>query len=237
MSGSTSHLRLSRILQLQPPCRSNCMGDAEGNLINSENVQQFQLTQEERMLIVHRLHEVLRPFMLRRVKSQVLDQLPDKVEMVLRCEMSGWQKQLYRVIHHKALGTKDSTGNITFGPNAGVNNIIMQLRKACNHPYLFLNDWLIDEDIVRVSGKFELLDRMLPKLKAAGHRILMFSQMTQVMTILEKYFEMRRYDFLRLDGSTAADEREKRMFQFNDPNSPYFIFLLSTRAGKIKLTC
>lgn len=117
----------------------------------------------------------------------------------------------------------------------GMNNAIMQLRKICNHPYLFLNDWMIDDDLIRCSGKFELLDRILPKLMHAGHRILMFSQMTQCMTILEKFFEYRGYKHLRLDGGTSADEREKRMYMFNDPDSPYFIFLLSTRAGGLGL--
>ena len=87
----------------------------------------------------------------------------------------------------------------------------------------------------RASGKFELLDRMLPKLKAAGHRVLLFSQMTQVMTILERFFDYRHFMYLRLDGATSSEEREKRMYMFNDPDSPYFIFLLSTRAGGLGL--
>jgi len=80
-----------------------------------------------------------------------------------------------------------------------------------------------------------LLDQMLPKLKRAGHRVLMFTQMTAVMTIMEDYFALRGFLSLRLDGSTPADEREKRMFKFNAPDSPYFIFLLSTRAGGLGL--
>ena len=76
---------------------------------------------------------------------------------------------------------------------------------------------------------------MLPKLKAGGHRVLMFSQMTHAMTLLERFFELKGFAFLRLDGGTSAEEREKRMFMFNDPESPYFIFLLSTRAGGLGL--
>lgn len=186
------------------------------------------LTQEERMLIVHRLHEVLRPFVLRRVKDQVLDQLPEKIEKVLRCSLSGWQKKMYRSITMKGLSNKD-------GAFGGLNNTIMQLRKVCNHPYLFIRDYVIDENLIRAAGKFELLDRMLPKLKAAGHRVLIFSQMVEVMNFLEQFFIYRSFNFLRLDGNTAADEREKRMFAFNDPYSPYFIFLLSTRAGGLGL--
>jgi SNF2 family DNA or RNA helicase len=191
------------------------------------------LSQEEQLLIVHRLHEVLRPFVLRRVKDQVLDQLPEKTERVLRCDLSGWQRKLYKAIHTKSIASRDKNGEDCSA--GGLNNAVMQLRKVCNHPYLFLNDYYVDEDMVRSSGKFELLDRMLPKLKAAGHRVLMFSQMTQVMTILEAFFAMRGLSCLRLDGSTTSDEREKRMFMFNDPDSPYFIFLLSTRAGGLGL--
>ena len=192
------------------------------------------LSQEEQLLIVHRLHEVLRPFVLRRVKDQVLDQLPEKTERVLRCELSPWQRKLYRAIHTRNLAGQDADMKES-AANSGLNNTIMQLRKVCNHPYLFLNDYYVDEDLIRSAGKFELLDRMLPKLRAAGHRVLMFSQMTQVMTILEAFFAFRGFSCLRLDGSTSAEDREKRMYMFNDPDSPYFIFLLSTRAGGLGL--
>jgi ATP-dependent helicase STH1/SNF2 len=88
-----------------------------------------EISQEERLLIVHRLHEVLRPFVLRRVKSQVLDQLPDKVEKVLRCNLSGWQRKMYQSIVHKGLGAKKGDA-----PVGGLNNAIMQvtLRGRCS---------------------------------------------------------------------------------------------------------
>jgi len=192
------------------------------------------LSNEERMFIIHRLHELLRPFMLRRVKSEVLDQLPEKVEKILRCELSSWQKELYKQISQKAVA--ESSGVVEQSNSRGLNNVVMQLRKVCNHPYLFSPEgYHINENIIRSSTKFELLDRMLPKLRAAGHRVLMFTQMTAVMTILEDYFHYRNYMSLRLDGSTPAEEREKRMYKFNAPDSPYFIFLLSTRAGGLGL--
>ena len=67
---------------------------------------------------------------------------------------------------------------------------------------------------------------MLLKLKAGGHRILMFTQMTAVMTILEDYFQYRGYPCLRIDGSTPAEEREKRMFKFNEPDSVSTVFFI-----------
>ena len=207
-----------------------------GSSGSSDETDQM-LTNEERMLIIHRLHELLRPFMLRRVKSEVLDQLPEKVEKILRCDLSSWQKELYKQISVKAQADKSLTGNgFVEQPTRGMNNVVMQLRKVCNHPYLFSPEgYHINENLIRSSGKLELLDRMLPKLKAAGHRVLMFTQMTAVMTILEDYFTYRGYASLRLDGSTPAEEREKRMYKFNAPDSPYFIFCLSTRAGGLGL--
>jgi SNF2 family DNA or RNA helicase len=200
---------------------------------NTEEDQNQMLTNEERMFIIHRLHELLRPFMLRRVKSEVLDQLPEKVEKILRCDLSSWQKELYKQISRKAAA--ETAGEVVQA-SRGLNNAVMQLRKVCNHPYLFTPEgYHIDQNIIRSSGKVELLDRMLPKLRAAGHRVLLFTQMTAVMTILEDYFAYRGYLSIRLDGSTTAEEREKRMYAFNAPDSPYFIFLLSTRAGGLGL--
>jgi len=215
------------------------------------------LKEEEKLLIIHRLHEVMRPFLLRRVKSDVLDQLPDKVEKVIKCELSGWQKMLYRQISETGSSTiVGKSGKIS---SRGLSNVLMHLRKVCNHPYLFNETYVlvsklffsslslikltylpyllqhhsyeVNEDIIRSSGKVELLDRILRKLKATGHRVLIFTQMTQVMNILEAYFRYRQYAYLRLDGSTKADRRENAMHRFNAPDSPYFVFLLSTRAG------
>merc|ERR1711874_241310 len=90
-------------------------------------------------------------------------------------------------------------------------------------------------DIYRSSGKFEVIDRILPKMQASGHRVLMFCQMTQCMTIIEDYFNFKGYRFLRLDGMTKADERADMLKVFNSKDSEYFIFLLSTRAGGLGL--
>lgn len=118
----------------------------------------------------------------------------------------------------------------------------MQLRKVCNHPFVFgeVEDSVnplgtINDTIWRTSGKFELLDRIFPKLFATDHRVLMFFQMTNVMDIMEDYLRYKEFVFMRLDGSTKADERQAMLKDFNAPNSPYKIFLLSTRAGGLGL--
>lgn len=86
-----------------------------------------------------------------------------------------------------------------------------------------------------MSGKFELLDRILPKLASCGHRSLVFCQMTQCMTILEDYLNWRQIPYLRLDGTTKADDRSELLRIFNAKGSVYQVFLLSTRAGGLGL--
>merc|ERR1712038_1864228 len=207
--------------------------------------EKVELNEEETILIIRRLHKVLRPFLLRRLKKDVESQLPDKVEYIIKCEMSGLQRILYTQMQEKGIMKTEQTGGKNKSGAKALLNTIMQLRKLCNHPFMFQH---IEEsytahtgmrdlgpDIFRSSGKFELLDRVLPKLKASGHRVLMFCQMTQCMTIIEDYFNYKGYKFLRLDGMTKADDRAEQLKVFNDPNSEYFIFLLSTRAGGLGL--
>ena len=112
----------------------------------------------------------------------------------------------------------------------------MQLRKVCNHPFLFPGSeegppFVTDERIVKASGKMLLLDKLLQKLKETGHRVLLFSQMTAILSIIEDYLVYRGYGYTRIDGNTDNEERIKSIDEFNKPNSPLFIFLLSTRAG------
>lgn len=111
----------------------------------------------------------------------------------------------------------------------------MQLQKICNHPYLFNDEYPVDINVIRGSGKFDLLDRILPKLKRAGHRILIFNQMTQLMSIMEDYFSVRGYNYLRLDGATKSEDRPRLVSLWNDPNSPHWLFILSTKAGGLGL--
>ena len=86
-----------------------------------------------------------------------------------------------------------------------------------------------------MCGKFTLLDQILHKLKRTGHRVLIFNQMTKCMDVLEEYCNLRKFTFLRLDGSTSADVRTESLIKFNAPDSPYFIFMLSTKAGGLGL--
>uniref|UniRef100_A0A8C0QS56 SWI/SNF related BAF chromatin remodeling complex subunit ATPase 2 n=1 Tax=Chelonoidis abingdonii TaxID=106734 RepID=A0A8C0QS56_CHEAB len=212
--------------------------------------ERVDLNEEETILIIRRLHKVLRPFLLRRLKKEVESQLPEKVEYVIKCDMSALQKILYRHMQAKGILLTDGSEKDKKGKGGAktLMNTIMQLRKICNHPYMFQH---IEEsfaehlgyssgvingaELYRASGKFELLDRILPKLRATNHRVLLFCQMTSLMTIMEDYFAFRNFLYLRLDGTTKSEDRAALLKKFNEPGSQYFIFLLSTRAGGLGL--
>lgn len=201
----------------------------------------MELTEEEQLLVIRRLHKVLRPFLLRRLKKDVEKDLPDKQERVIKCRFSALQAKLYKqLVTHNKISVTDGKGGKT--GIRGLSNMLMQLRKLCNHPFVFeqvedqMNPSKLNNDMLwRTAGKFELLDRMLPKFKATGHRVLMFFQMTQIMNIMEDFLRLRDMAYLRLDGSTKSDDRSELLSLFNAPNSPYFCFLLSTRAGGLGL--
>ena len=222
----------------------------------SGTAEKIEMNEEEKLLVIQRLHKVLRPFVLRRLKREVLKQLPQKVEVVLKCEMSAVQRRLYT--HMKKYGvllTEDANEEENAKKGAGVKslqNTIMQLRKICNHPFIFravdagilshlqargddITDISQSVDFWRSCGKFELLNRIMAKLEATGHRCLIFCQMTELMSVLEDFLISRGTNYLRLDGSTKADERGNLLKIFNAPDSIYTSFMLSTRAGGLGL--
>uniref|UniRef100_A0A8C1J026 Chromodomain helicase DNA binding protein 2 n=1 Tax=Cyprinus carpio TaxID=7962 RepID=A0A8C1J026_CYPCA len=182
------------------------------------------------------LHKVLEPFLLRRVKKDVEKSLPAKVEQILRVEMSAQQKQFYKWIltrNYKAL----SKG--TRGSSSGFLNIVMELKKCCNHGFLIkqpeerenerTQEYL--QSLVRGSGKLVLLDKLLTRLRERGNRVLIFSQMVRMLDILAEYLSLKRYPFQRLDGSIKGEIRKQALDHFNAEGSEDFCFLLSTRAG------
>lgn len=117
-------------------------------------------------------------------------------------------------------------------------NIMMLLRKVCNHPFLINYEQSEmakpTERVVNVCGKMMILDQMLVQLKKKGHKVLIFSQMTQMLDIIADYLDFRGFDHSRLDGSMKMEDRQEHIHSFNtDPER--FVFLLSTRAGGLGL--
>ncbi|XP_063137974.1 chromodomain-helicase-DNA-binding protein 1-like isoform X3 [Rattus norvegicus] len=177
------------------------------------------------------LHRLLRPFLLRRVKAQVATELPKKTEVVIYHGMSALQKKYYKAILMKDL---DAFENET-AKKVKLQNVLTQLRKCVDHPYLFdgvePEPFEVGEHLIEASGKLHLLDRLLAFLYSGGHRVLLFSQMTHMLDILQDYMDYRGYSYERVDGSVRGEERHLAIKNFG--KQPIFVFLLSTRAGGV----
>ncbi|KAF0982857.1 hypothetical protein FDP41_010836 [Naegleria fowleri] len=180
--------------------------------------------------IIEQLHKVLKPFMLRRLKTEVKTEIPPKKEIYVECGLSKLQKEWYRSILTKDLNA------IKGGEKVRLLNVVMQLRKCCNHPYLFDGaepgpPYTLGDHLINNSGKMVLMDKLLKRLKEQGSRVLIFTQMTRVLDILEDYCYYKSYEYCRIDGQTSSEVREQYLDEFNKEGSTKFIFLLSTRAG------
>ena len=194
---------------------------------------------------VPKLHELLRPFFLRRTKAQVLDFLPSMAQIIVPVTLTVVQKKLYKSI----LAKNQELIKSIFGGStrllkterANLNNILMQLRKCLCHPFVYSRD--IEErssnptvshrNLVDASSKLQLLEVMLPKLQERGHRVLIFSQFLDMLDMVEDFMDGLGLFYQRLDGSMSSLQKQKRIDEFNAPNSPLFAFLLSTRAGGV----
>ncbi|KAL5118562.1 hypothetical protein ACEQ8H_003577 [Pleosporales sp. CAS-2024a] len=194
---------------------------------------------------IKKLHDQIRPFILRRTKAQVLTFLPPLAQVILPVSMSHLQKQLYKSILSKrpellkALFTSDKS--LKQQERANLSNILMQLRKCLCHPFVYSRE--IEErtdaaavshrNLVEASAKLALLELLLPRLKERGHRVLIFSQFLDMLSIIEDFLDGMEMAYQRLDGQMGSLEKQKRIDQFNAPDSPLFAFLLSTRAGGV----
>jgi len=196
---------------------------------------------EQRDKVISKLHSILRPFLLRRVKADVEVTLPRKQEIILYAQMTPLQKQLNEKLRDKTLlqtlqEKYVKEGGTGVGQLSKLNNMLMQMRKTCNHPDLVTGDYDNEPDfpsakkLKKDCGKLRLLDRLLLKLHEKGHKVLIFSQMTKMLDILEYYLEEMGHNPCRIDGSVCYQDRQAQMKSFNnDPD--VFCFLLSTRAG------
>lgn len=184
--------------------------------------------------MIDELHKKLDNVMLRRLKKDVVKELPTKSEKILRVEMSAMQQRMYKAIltrNYSVLSAQSSA-------QISLLNVAIELKKAANHPYLFDGTEVQSErrdeilkGLIMHSGKMVLLDKLLTRLKADGHRVLIFSQMVRILDILSDYMSLRGYQFQRLDGTIGSETRKKSIEHFNAEGSTDFAFLLSTRAG------
>ncbi|XP_014500995.1 CHD3-type chromatin-remodeling factor PICKLE isoform X4 [Vigna radiata var. radiata] len=200
------------------------------------SLEEFQeefrdINQEEQ---ISRLHKMLAPHLLRRVKKDVMKELPPKKELILRVELSSKQKEYYKAILTRNYQILTRRG----GAQISLINVVMELRKLCCHPYMLEG---VEPDIddakeaykqlLETSGKLQLLDKMMVKLKEQGHRVLIYSQFQHMLDLLEDYCTYKNWQYERIDGKVGGAERQVRIDRFNAKNSSRFCFLLSTRAG------
>jgi len=193
------------------------------------------ISDEERLMVMDRLHRAIDPFLLRRMKKDVLPDLVKKEEVIIKCPMSGVQSAVYAQLQkYGALKFKGDTQRHPF------NNVMMQLRQCANHPYLFAPQYEIDDDLYRSAGKFVLLRHLIPKMKRFGHRMLIFCQFVGVMDLVGELMDLLDEPYLRIDGSTDSEDRISSLETFNERREPsesakdsdydYSVFILSTRA-------
>ena len=201
-----------------------------------------QLDEAKRMKTqekLRELHAAIAPFILRRTKETVESDLPPKTEKIIRVELSDVQLEYYKNILTRNYAALSDVSN---GHKQSLLNIMMELKKVSNHPYMFhgVEDRVLAgstrrEDqikgLITSSGKMMLLDQLLAKLRKDGHRVLIFSQMVKMLDILGDYLRIRGYQFQRLDGTIPAGPRRMAINHFNADDSEDFCFLLSTRAG------
>ena len=213
--------------------------------------EQSIILEQRKNQTVTKLHSILRPFLLRRVKADVMSEMPPKKEVIVYSGISKLQAGYADLIEKGTLRDTLIRQGIEDGRTLSQTNKQMNHRKNINHPFLFGEP--IDpatgihlgtshpQLLVRASGKFALLDRMLERLFRDGHQVLIFSQMTKVLNVMEDYLRFRNWSYCRIDGSTDIDERQRQMDVFNaekdasgnrnQADDRNFVFLLSTRAG------
>jgi chromodomain-helicase-DNA-binding protein 1 len=201
--------------------------------------EDINLQSQEAGKVIAELTNAIKPYILRRTKIKVENDLPPKCEKIIRVELADVQRT-----HYKNIITRNyaALNQGTKGHKQSLLNIVMELRKASNHPFMFENvkerilggtdrrDEIL-KGIITSSGKMMLLDRLLTKLKKDNHRVLIFSQMVKMLDILSEYLQLRGYQYQRLDGTIPAGPRRMAIDHFNAPESNDFCFLLSTRAG------
>jgi len=242
----------SKLLDLKAPSRLLITGTPMQNTLGELSAlidflmpgevkieENLDLTSEEALEKIEKLNDQIKPYMLRRTKNTVENDIPPKTEKIIRVELSDVQLEYYKNILTRNYAALNEGGK---GHKQSLLNIMMELKKASNHPYMFpgAEDRIVNgserpEDrlkgLITSSGKMMLLDQLLTKLRKDNHRVLIFSQMVKMLDILGDYLSHRNYRYQRLDGTIAAGPRRMAIDHFNAPDSKDFCFLLSTRAG------
>ncbi|KAK8899684.1 choline dehydrogenase 6 [Tritrichomonas musculus] len=200
---------------------------------------------------VQEIQNIIKPILLRRKKGDVEKDIKPKDETIIEVELTRIQKQFYKAFLNE--NAAQLLAKMTSNKNLpSLKNLMMQLRKVCNHPFLIVGaEKSINDDmkkkpenvnlskreirlksLIDSSGKMILIDKLLPKLKAENHKVLIFSQMVKILDLLENYLNYKGYKYERLDGGVQENERQQSIERFNR-GQDLFVFLLSTKAGGV----
>lgn len=192
-------------------------------------IEKYQDEEKKRLLA-----RLIRPFLLRRKKSEVLTELPEKIEEVALCDLSDEQQELYTSIvaaNRDALlrQLKDET---TAPPIAHIFSMLSKLKQICNHPCLITKD--LHEYKKHASGKWELFVELLSEIRDSGQKVVIFSQYLGMLDILGMYLKEHHIDFAEIRGSTRDRKGEVERFA-NDPNCEVFLGSLQAAGVGIDL--
>jgi len=201
------------------------------------------ITQTEDKNLLKRAPVLLKPFMIRRIKKDVETGLPPKEEIIVSVPMAPRQVKYYKTLLAKYAGLMDEVN--TEGDRRlkkasdrwqQIRHLWTELRNLASHPFLASNEpFHPTEDLVTCSGKMLVLDKLCKRLKARGSKILLFSVFLGVLDLMEAFCELRKYKYLRLDGSTHPKRRRIDIARFSAPDSDHLIYLISNRAGGLGL--
>lgn len=192
--------------------------------------RQFEECYEKPILRDHdsvqmqKLRRKIRPFVLRRMKKEVLTELPDKIETRRMAEMGAKQRKIYESylarIQMELAGDEENTPG---GNRMQVLAALTRLRQICCHPATFASNYHGG------SGKLDLLMEQLPDILEGGHSVIVFSQFTSMLSIIAHELKQRNIPFFYLAGSTSAQERKREVKEFN--RGEVKVFLISLKAG------
>ncbi|XP_045798213.1 probable helicase CHR10 isoform X2 [Trifolium pratense] len=255
MTGTPIQNNLSELWALMYFCMPSVFGTLDQFLSTFRDISDLTSVHDspkvkERLQI---LRNVLTAFMLRRTKSKLMESgslvLPPLTETTVLVPLVSLQKKVCMSILRKELPKLVALSSGTSN-HQSLQNTVLQLRKACSHPYLFPGiepePYEEGEHLIQASGKLLILDQLLRKLHHYGHRVLLFAQMTHTLDILQDFLELRKYSYERLDGSIRAEERFAAIRSFSNSSANTglnfeadqngaFVFMISTRAGGVGL--
>lgn len=189
------------------------------------------ISEQQQLTIIHSLHSILRPFLLRRLKSDVLasDLMPPKREFVIRCRPTPLQLEMMEAVDQGLLREyvkRECRGD----RHQRLQSDTMQLRKICNDPRLFEHRLAGDCD----SSKMMVLGQLLEYIVKTEQKVLIFSQMAKMLDLISDLLDRLKVSFVRLDGAVTAVDRQPAIDTFmTDPHC--FVFLLTTRSGGLGL--